>query len=332
MATTNPFLALRSYTLAESERLFGRDRDLSLMQSRVLSGRTTLLFAASGVGKTSFLNAKLVPYLSRNFFVCIQREWFKEAPLQSIVRSVIDNLNVLGFDTNGITADNESRLLKHVLSHVSNLCGRKVILVLDQFEELFQYHRNTSTLKEFGKSIAELVNDTHQEVRVMLSMRDEFLGDLSVFDNLIDDPFSNYYRLKNPSCDEAEEIIENTASAVGVSVDGGGLECLVADLASLPSVALDFPGAGSAVIRDYVPPPYLQLACYRLWTLESPAANRPFLASYQKGLAAQQLRTYCDDVLNGLHEDECNLASDAFGFLMTKRGAKMAYELENLSD
>jgi len=57
----NPFLGLKPYELEDRKKLYGRDKDLILMKDRIFSARTTLLFAGSGVGKTSFLNAKIRP-------------------------------------------------------------------------------------------------------------------------------------------------------------------------------------------------------------------------------------------------------------------------------
>src|SRR5438093_9975881 len=69
----NPFKGLRSFE--ENEKLFGRDRDLILMKDRIFSARTTLLFAGSGVGKTSFLNAKVVPELKKQCAVVWHNRW-----------------------------------------------------------------------------------------------------------------------------------------------------------------------------------------------------------------------------------------------------------------
>jgi len=93
MTAANPFLALQPYQPEDARRLFGRDEDLALMRSRVLAGRTTLLFAGSGVGKTSFLNAKLIPYLSPRYFIVCHRDWSQEEPLLAVRRSMTESLN-----------------------------------------------------------------------------------------------------------------------------------------------------------------------------------------------------------------------------------------------
>src|SRR6185295_12465228 len=71
----NPFKGLRPYKQEDREKLFGRDRDLILMKDRIFSSRTTLLFAGSGVGKTSFLNAKVIPELKHQCCVIWHNRW-----------------------------------------------------------------------------------------------------------------------------------------------------------------------------------------------------------------------------------------------------------------
>src|SRR4051794_16408712 len=71
----NPFKGLRPYSQQDRDKLFGRDRDLILMKDRIFSARTTLLFAGSGVGKTSFLNAKVIPELKKQCIVVWHNRW-----------------------------------------------------------------------------------------------------------------------------------------------------------------------------------------------------------------------------------------------------------------
>ena len=112
--------------------------------------------------------------------------------------------------------------------------GRGCLFMLDQFEEVFQHWRDSKALDEFAAEIARLVHVPGIETRVLISMREEFLGELSIFDNLIPDLFNNCYRLKNATRAEAEDIIMRTALTRKVET-GPGLEPLVEDLVSAAS-------------------------------------------------------------------------------------------------
>src|SRR6266852_4114500 len=86
----NPFKGLAPYE--PGEQLFGRDADLLLMKDRIFRARTTLLFAGSGVGKTSFFQAKFIPELERRyrqeFLVRYHNEWSGKDPLVALKESL----------------------------------------------------------------------------------------------------------------------------------------------------------------------------------------------------------------------------------------------------
>src|SRR5689334_17244696 len=89
MPPANPFRALESYTKADRENFFGRDGDLTLVIDRILTRRTTLLFAASGAGKTSFIQARIVPELEDRFFIAYHNRWSGKEPLDSVLEAVM---------------------------------------------------------------------------------------------------------------------------------------------------------------------------------------------------------------------------------------------------
>jgi WD40 repeat protein/tetratricopeptide (TPR) repeat protein len=344
--STNPFRALLSFERKDRDLLFGRDGDLTLMVDRLMSRRATLLFAGSGVGKTSFLEAKLVTELEDRYFICSHREWAVLKPLAAVEASLAQALRESGWGSKDAATQEPSEaqhfsLLKFFsrpdLFKRPQPCGS--ILILDQFEEVFQYHKDTDYFVLFIDQLAELINAPAPEVRVLFSMREEFLGELSVFDNKIPDLFNNYYRLKNPSKRQARDIISATVRSVEVQ-PSESLSLLVGDLLSVsprdnhasPKATGDTSAAH--ILRDYVPPPYLQIACYRLWRKTTATKNGEkltFPQSYETGEARRELELYCRENLESLTQDQQNLICDALGFLMTNQGAKMAYELSNLA-
>src|SRR6185369_3632408 len=91
----NPFLGLKPY--GEKDQLYGRDRDLFLMTDHIFCARTTLLFAGSGVGKTSFINAKIIPELNSQYASIIyHKEWAIGQPLENLLNSIAGHLDVAG--------------------------------------------------------------------------------------------------------------------------------------------------------------------------------------------------------------------------------------------
>src|SRR4051812_16409740 len=337
----NPFIGLESYTEDQGNRLFGRDRDLLLMADRVTSKRTTLLFAASGVGKTSFLRAKVCPSLERYYKVIFHKKWSgRGEPLDPLKEKICRRASM------EISHDPLVDLIARASSQKTASGPARWCLALDQFEEIFQYHTYEDYFPRCIDELCKAIDSTQVNLSVIFSMREEFLGELSVFDNRIPDLFANYYRLKYPNVHQAEEIIRRLSEAAGRPVDEKGLDRLVADLSTLErgvgsfaERSPDAPIGKRQVRRDFVVPPYLQIVCQRLWDQDSgekednalPDAGSRFLKGYQRGQAQKLLEAFCNEKLSGLSNAERWRAFKAFDFLVTKQGAKMAYEVKSLA-
>lgn len=336
----NPFLALRSFELKDARRFFGRDADLVLVQGRLLSGRTTLLFAASGVGKTSFLNARLTPALQETTFIVSHRDWATDAPLDSLRKSIVKSAGDAATQAQATLPDGfaDRPAFEQLEIVATQDADRPILLILDQFEEVFLHWRETTALDDFAREIGRLVHARTMDVRVLLSMREEFLGELSVFDNLIPDLFNNSYRLKNPARADAEEIIRRTAATAQDVECGAGLEPLLDDLIATTRGSQHSAARGALSRSGRVSMPFLQIVCHRLWARQFgprpavlPRIDAKFLDAPSANLASAELEAYCREKLEALNLDARDLASAAFGFLMTPAGSKMAYPIDVLA-
>lgn len=363
----NPFLGLKPYGL--EDQLYGRDKDLFLMTDRIFCARTTLLFAGSGVGKTSFINAKISPELKSQYdSIIYHNQWAIGQPLEKLLNSIAEHLPAVEVAPAVVMAaagpQNASTekpphpflisnkfapYFKKFINEEGAEDSSRCLLILDQFEEVFQYHHGKSYFDLFIKQLAELINYKNCNVRVLFSMREEFLGELSIFDNRIPDLFSNYYRLKNPNKQEAKIIIENTSSLVEMPVHEDHLTEFVRELTWIcraeSTVKPDQNGSETAVDLDIVPPPYLQIACRRLWERQFNSANsakpqadgdetpeEQFLSDYKRGDAREMLKSFCEEILNAFNSRDRALIAEAFNYLVTKKGAKMAYALSSLAE
>jgi hypothetical protein len=59
----NPYLGPRTFTAADRRRFFGREQEAASLLARVVSERLLLFYAQSGAGKSSLINARLIPHL-----------------------------------------------------------------------------------------------------------------------------------------------------------------------------------------------------------------------------------------------------------------------------
>jgi hypothetical protein len=336
MSTPNPFLGLVPYKAPQ--RLFERDGDVEVVVARLWAGPVTVLFAGSGVGKSSFLYAKLKPSFEEMFganTVVLHNTWSDETP-EITLRKLHDK-----FRSNP-AASQETH-----------------ILILDQFEEIFQYFPNQVLLAAIGAELAAFVADpdlssgftaeqtltpVRLDIRLLICIREDFLAALAGFDEYLPRIFNNYYRLENLTAPQARSIIEQTAASVNVGT-GSGMNQLLQDLV----VGTNIPNTRHVPIgrddshptRDgqpshadqpdaFIDAPFLQIACKGLWLGEEPSPDKPFLGKYTPGQAQNELDAYCRRALDKFGWRQRNAVSAAIPELTGERQAKKAVSLKQL--
>ncbi len=143
----------------QADIFFGRKRETEELFHQVRSSRVIVLFAKSGVGKSSLLNAGLSPHLAANGFIPITvlftRTKTEEnntalTPLQILMSHLS-----LYKSKDGISSGPDTRLWEQVKK--CNFNGKCPVLIFDQFEDLFTYPREK--VDELIKQFYELMHD-----------------------------------------------------------------------------------------------------------------------------------------------------------------------------
>jgi len=337
---TNPFRGLIPYE--DNDRLFARDADVQLVQGRFWASSVTVLFAGSGVGKSSFLNAKLLPVLRSRLgtdYVFVPKEWTRSG------------------DPTGVVLQQLEAIAKNRPTRKGN------VLVLDQFEEVFQYLTDSERLKSFGQTLASIVSENSEyQTRLLIAIREEFLADLTLFDTFVAGILTNYYRLERVTADQAKMIIERTADQYGAECNKGNLELLISDLSDVwyqtdieadtepqaqkgplsdSTIELGIESTGQAETRNnsssilrrvHIDLPYLQIVCRKIWDREvSQGGEAPFLSTYQKGDAPLELKDYCRTHLSSFSWNERYLLARAIAHLTGPHEAKKAVKVSDLA-
>lgn len=335
----NPYPGLRYFKEHEKDNFFGRDADQRILSDQILANRLTLLFAASGVGKSSLLRAAVIPRLrdplEENLDVVYFRDWVKP-PLNPFKQAILNQLKENGtLEANAIVASVEKSPLPKFLEFCSLFSSQPLVLILDQFEEFFRYQKNY-TEEEFHEFIDQLTDVIlHKEtpVYIVLSMREDFALELNEFKPRLPMMlFENFYRLGKLPRKAAEDAIKIPAQRAGYQWEPALFDKLLKDLLSR-----DFDRSKGQLVADRVKtvePPYLQIICSQLWERDKHDTNKTIrLATYQeakgaKGLLDNYLKK---EVLDKFSHGEKVLSSRAFDHLVSRQGTKMPHTAEELS-
>lgn len=178
---------LASFQDRDLDRLLfcGRDREAQALLNLILSESIAVLYSRSGLGKTSLINATLLPSLRerRSFPVVARLTDSPGEPRQSIMRAIANEAHCRGtrVEDTGST-DSLWEYLLHA-KFVADDGPRKLVLIIDQFEELFTRIREqdlengTTHEDDFVEELADLVRS-----RVPRILREKLTNELAALD------------------------------------------------------------------------------------------------------------------------------------------------------
>ncbi len=266
----NPYVGPRPFETGEP--LYGRDDELYRLVNLLIAKRIVLLYSPSGAGKTSLIQAGLIPRL--------RVEGFNVLP---VIRVNLD----LPADELPPTAN------RYVVSTVSSLDrplppseqvsladvagmdlptyldrrprakeGRTYdVLIFDQFEELLTLDPTDQPAKQaFMEQVGEVLRDRHRWA--LFSMREEFIAGLEPYLRSIPTRLSTTFRLDLLTETAARAAMQSPASESGVTFSDAAARLLVDELRRTRVQRSD--GAREE-LGPYVEPVQLQVVCRQLW-------------------------------------------------------------------
>jgi WD40 repeat protein len=262
----NPYVGPPPFKEADAARFFGRDKEAQLLLDMVRSERVVLLFSQSGAGKTSLLNARLIPSLRSEG--C---EVLPVARLDAVPPAGLAPRNVYSFSTlwhlEGGAADLAAlagrTLDAHLRSRPAHPDGKRRprVLIFDQFEEIFHTRRSRpdEERREFFRQLSQCLR-ADASLAVVLALREDHLAGLEPYAIQLPGQLQTRFRLEQLRPPAAIAAVARPAELAGRPFAPGVAEQLVDALCREH-------GSGQAVpvIGEHVLPVQLQVVCFRLW-------------------------------------------------------------------
>ena len=224
-AVNNPYMGPQSFTPERKDWFFGREQESSSLFSLLRARRLVLFYAQSGAGKTSLINAGLIPKLET-----MTRGRFKVLPLARVggeasitswqnpfVFNLLDSLDIYH---SLISLPENQRNITDYLSHlIYNEEEKKFVyvtetpeqkgssprlLIVDQSEELFtHYTRHEKARIAFFEQIAAAMN-ADPNLYVLFSMREDYVSRMTPYVHLLPDHLRARYYMQH--LDEASAL------------------------------------------------------------------------------------------------------------------------------
>ena len=337
-ALRSPYKGLSAFDDTELDALlfFGRGHETEIVAANALASRLTVLYGPSGVGKSSLLRAGVVRSLrelseTEPLAVAYLSSWSGDpvATIEDAVRSALTD--TFGGDPGDAPGDLPDRLDAWTAA-----LGCDLVLIFDQFEELFLYQAEGGLLD----LLPELVTRPGLRVNVVLGIRDDELARLDVFKARIPGLFSNYLRLDLLDRASARAAVlgpierYNELESAAVEIEPVLVESILGEVAA-GRIDSGLVGRGSAVEEDRtrIETPYLQLVLQRLWEVEREGQSDVLRLSTLVALggAQQIVEDHLEHAMAALSPPEQDVAAGMFDHLVTPSGAKIAHGVSDLA-
>jgi hypothetical protein len=367
----SPYQGLTPYSEADAAFFFGREKETKLITASLFASPLTVLYGPSGVGKSSILRAGVVKNLRERkdvlpiVFGYWQSDPFIELKIsiaQNVLRLVSKqmrtrkNVKETLFLIEKIAEGHSPRRMPHIepgyggplvdfITRCSKLIRRRLMIILDQFEEYSLYHPEND---RFAYQLPRAIAITDLSVSFLLSLREDAVAQLDRFEGHIPTLFNNFRRVDHLDRQAARRAI--TEPIARYNELNKNLNSPVSIEQELVDQVLDQVGAGQVIVgpaagaisttstraesEGRIETPYLQLVMTRLWNQELNQGSSVLrvVTLSQLGGAQRIVLTHLDAVMAKFPDHEKELATKVFNQLVTPSGTKIAHLVRDLAD
>jgi eukaryotic-like serine/threonine-protein kinase len=336
----SPYAGLKSFQESDAHRFFGRGRDVAAAVARLRDAPLLGIVGPSGVGKSSFVRAGVVPALKasgESWSTLVVRPG--RSPMAALAYALTPMLSTGASPTTGtstapgmetapgttaaavpntgavaVSADlsQQNQLVARLYAEPGYLGaalrsrarsrGQHILLFVDQFEELYTQVADPRERLAFAACLAGVCDDATTPLRLVLSLRSDFLDYVAEAPALMAELTRGLYFLTPPNRDGLREALSQPAEMAGYQFeDAAMIESMLDHLQSTPGAL-----------------PLLQFAASQLWETRDRERRLLTVESYHRlGGIAGALASHADAVVAECTPREQGLVRALFLRLVT---------------
>lgn len=319
---TNPFPGLRCFLAEEDYLFFGRHEQIEDLLGRLRTHRLVAVVGTSGSGKSSLVRAGLLPAILGGGMTQAGSDWEIAvmrpggSPLAHLAQALCE-AGLYDADAEDVlfqiqaTLERSRNGLIEAVRQSRAAGGAKLLLVVDQFEELFRFNRANAASQEesvqFVNLLLQAAAQAERGIYVVLTMRSDFLGECSQFLELAEAVNDGEFLIPRMTRDQIQEAIEGPIRVRGADIAPRLLFRLLNDVADN---------------QDQLP--VLQHALMRTWDLwRTAGATGPLDLEHYEATGGMQeaLSRHADELFLALPSDAHRTAAARIFKTLTERAA-----------
>ena len=155
----------KPFVEAEKDLYFGREEDVQRLSEMIRVEKLLVLYGRSGLGKSSLLNARVIPALNKtgDFDVFSIRFGSYQREAEEYMPPITKTLRSIRIDRSKQSflrkIKNDTHSIWHSLKgiQIAEKSDKDFVLIFDQFEELFTYPEKD--FRDFKEKLAEILSD-----------------------------------------------------------------------------------------------------------------------------------------------------------------------------
>jgi hypothetical protein len=307
-----PFRGLAAFGEDDAKYFFGRDGEIRTALWQLDSWPLLAVIGPSGVGKSSFVHAGLVPAVRASggkWDVRVLRPG--RMPLQGLASTLDDATDSALFER----LHDAPGLYGELLRTAAQRAQRKVLIVIDQLEELFTLTADDEVRRLFLAALLAAADDPSAPVRVVLSMRADFLDRLAGHPRFLAELSRGLFFLSAPGAEDLRATLVRPAQLAGYTFED-------------PSIVDDMLQAATS--KGALP--LLQFAATRLWDARDREHRRLTVAAYeQMGGVGGAFARHADEVAAAVPPHSQPLLRALLTRLVTPEGTRAVVDHAELA-
>jgi hypothetical protein len=339
----NPFPGLRPFGIEESHLFFGREGQSEEVLMKLSKNRFVAVIGASGTGKSSLIYCGLIPILYGGFIATAGSKWRiitsrpGSGPIDNLAEAIVKSTSpddpaeekLLKKSYFSALLRRSSFGLNEGISQIPGIGEENILLLIDQFEELFRYRITRKGQESFNESLAfvkllvEAVNNTDLPVYIVLTMRSDFIGECAQYQELTSLINRSNYLIPQMTRNDFRDAIVGPVAVGGASIEPALVQELLNDMGDNPDQL-----------------PILQHSMMRTWDYWLRNSNKEkavAISDYEAiGKMEKALSEHANEAYDELNEEGKRICEILFKTITEKgndnRGVRRPTRLESIAE
>ncbi|MFV1962166.1 MAG: BTAD domain-containing putative transcriptional regulator, partial [Acidimicrobiia bacterium] len=234
--TRNPYKGLSAFGELDAADFHGRDAEIEEIVATLADHSLVAVVGPSGIGKSSVVRAGMIPAL-RSGAIPGSDHWLitdmlpGAYPYEELASALMRVATEMPSDLEDDLRHDARGLARSVKRYIPE--GRTVLLIVDQFEELFTL-ASEDERAVFLAMLAATISDERSNIRIVITMRADFFDRPLRFADLGDALRAGTVPISAPNEESLRSMIEVPVAGVGVAFETGLVDRIIVDVRNQP--------------------------------------------------------------------------------------------------